>query len=482
VSNPLKSFYGRLSALFLLLVLILAASSLSIAFRSAGHLFDEVEQELNRKYASSLAVELQPFVTDEIRKEMIMERIQYMMVLNPMVEIYLISGKGDVLAYFTGPGDMVKRHKVNMEPVRAFVYGFNDELIRGDDPRTTDQLKPFSAAPLKISGGQGYVYVILRGRNFDRSLGMIRSSYYIRSGLIAFLLALAATLIAGLTLFSLLTARLRKLGKSVKGFEKGDYSNRVDIKGSDEIAALGRAFNDMARSVEQGIRQRNDLTTNISHDLRSPLTSIRGNLETVLLKDESLSREERITYLESALKGVSAFQRQVEQLFELSKLESRDIQVRREMFFPAELAQDTILKFQAQAEGKGIALTLYRSERNLPYQGDIALMERALSNLLENALIYTEKGGSVSLTLEERDHSLSISVKDSGPGIAPEEADRIFERFYRGDKSRNRRIAGTGLGLSIAKEIVELHGGTVKLVPQKDKGTTFLIELPLNVY
>jgi len=482
VFNPLKSFYGRLSMLFLFLVTMLAASSLFIAFRSAGHLFDEVEQELNRKYASSLAVELQPFVTDEIRRDMIMERIKYMMVLNPMVEIYLINGKGEVLAYFTGPGDMVKRQRINMEPVRAFIYGRNDDLIRGDDPRTTNQVKPFSAAPLKISGGQGYVYVILRGRNFDRSLEMIRNSYYIRSGLMAFFLALAATLIAGLSLFSLLTSRLRNLGKSVKGFEKGDYSNRVVIKGSDEIAVLGRAFNDMAQSVEQGIKQRNDLITNISHDLRSPLTSIRGNLETVLLKDVSLSREESRTYLESALKGVSAFQREVEQLFQLSKLESRDIQISREMFFPSELAQDIILKFQAQAEGKGIALSLNRSEKNLPFPGDIALMERALSNLLENALTYTEKGGSVSLSLEEREKSLVISVSDTGPGIALEESERIFERFYRGDKSRDRRISGTGLGLSITKGIVELHGGTVRLAPTKEQGATFVIVLPFNVY
>ncbi|MBB6480428.1 sensor histidine kinase [Spirochaeta isovalerica] len=476
--KPLRSFYGRLSLLFLLLVILLAASTLFIAFQAAGHLFDEVEQELNRKYASSLAVELQPFVTDEIQTDMIMDRIQYMMVLNPMVEIYLISGTGEVLAYFTGPGDMVKRHQIDMVPVKTFVFGQNSELIRGDDPRTTDQVKPFSAAPLKIAGKQGFVYVILRGRNFDRSLGMIRSSYYIRSGLISFLLALAVTLIAGFSLFSLLTSRLRKLGKSVKGFEEGDYGNRVEVKGADEIAGLGRAFNDMARSVEESIEQRNDLITNISHDLRSPLTSIRGNIETVLLKD-ALSAEEQKTYLESALKSVSAFQKLVEQLFELSKLESRDIKINREIFIPAELAQDIILKYKLQAEKKDIELKLNHSERNSPFSGDIALLERALSNLLENAINYTGEGGIVCLTLEEKTGKLFISVSDTGQGIPPEEAERVFERFYRGDKSRDRRISGTGLGLSITREIVELHRGTINLETSGNRGTTFIIELPL---
>ncbi|MBN2658609.1 MAG: HAMP domain-containing protein [Spirochaetales bacterium] len=479
--KPFRSFYSRLSLLFLLLVILLAASTLFIAFQAAGHLFDEVEQELNRKYASSLAVELQPFVTEEIKTDMIMERIQYMMVLNPMVEIYLISGNGEVLAYFTGPGDMVKRHQIDMVPVKAFVFGQNSELIRGDDPRTTDQVKPFSAAPLKIAGKQGFVYVILRGRNFDRSLGMIRSSYYIRSGLISFLLALAVTLIAGFSLFSLLTSRLRKLGKSVKGFEEGDYGNRVDVKGADEIASLGRAFNDMAQSVEQNIRQRNDLITNISHDLRSPLTSIRGNIETVLLKGDVTADDQKV-YLESALKSVSAFQKLVEQLFELSKLESREIKINSEAFIPAELAQDIILKFKTRAESRGIDLTLNHGGRNSPFSGDIALLERALSNLLENAIIYTGEGGKVILNFEEREEMLFISVSDTGQGIPPEEAERVFERFYRGDKSRDRRISGTGLGLSITKEIIELHGGTIRLESSGKSGTTFIIELPFKVY
>lgn len=472
------SFYSRLSLLFLLLIVGLAGTSLFIAFQAAGHLFDEVEQELNRKYASSLAMELQPFVKEEIDIRSIKQSIQYMMVLNPMVEIYLLGGNGDVLAYFTGPGDMVKRHKIDINPVKQFVMGKNSDLIRGDDPRTTGDVKPFSAAPMRIAGKQGYVYVILRGMKFDRSLELIRSSYYIRSGLITFLLALVLTLITGFTLFSLLTARLRQLRKSVSFFEAGDYSNRVSIKGNDEIADLGRTYNNMAASVQREIQQRNDLITNISHDLRSPLTSIRGNIETVILKEANLSPEERTAYLNSTLKSITSFQNLVDQLFELSKLENKNRKLMKEPFVPGELAQDVMLKFKSLAEKKEIDLSIRHSEKNHPFSGDIALMERALSNLLENAINYTEPQGSIQLSLEENETSVTISVKDSGQGIPREEWDRVFERFYRGDKSRDRRIPGTGLGLAITKEIIELHRGKLTLQSREREGSTFSIELP----
>lgn len=481
MNDLFRSFYSRLSLLFLLLILVLGGTTLVIAFNSSGHLFDNVEQELNRQYAASLAVELQPYVTDEIDETKIKETIHYLMVVNPSVEIYLISRHGNVLAYFTGPGDMVKRHKVDMEPVLKFIYSNSRQTVLGIDPRSEEGVKPFSAAPMKIAGDQGYIYVILRGRDFDRSLEMIRNSYYLRTGFFTLLLVFIATFILGLMLFSLLTRRLRRLGEAVKSFETGDYSQRVTVSGTDEIAALGRTFNDMAQSVENSIQQRNDLIANISHDLRSPLTSIRGHLETVLLKDDRLTREERREYLEASLKSVSAFQTLVEQLFELSRLENREYKGHFETFFPAELAQDVMFKLKARAEAKGIDLSIQHSERNSPYEGDIALMERALTNLLENALNYSNQGDRVILSLAEEEGELTIRVEDTGEGIPEEDLPRIFERFYRADKSRDRRLPGTGLGLAIVKEIVELHNGSVSVESREGEGTAFTLLFPLSL-
>lgn len=480
------SFYGKLSLIFLLLILLLGTGSLVIAFNAADHLFDEVEQALNREYASSMAVELQPMVKEGINEEQIKETINYMMVLNPMVEIYLLDRNGAVLAYFTGPGDKVLRHKVDLAPVKEFIMSGGKLAINGDDPRTESEKKPFSAAPMRIGNQQGYIYIILRGQSYDKSHQMIRSSYYLKTGLTTFILAFLATVIAGLSLFSLLTRRLRILGSAVKAYEPEKMNKPVQIGGSDELSILAETFNDMAISINRGIdqlhnaeQQRSDLIANISHDLRSPLTSIRGHLETILLKEDTLSKEVKREYLEISLKNVSSFQNLVEELFELARLEGKVIKPKSESFQIAELSQDVLLKLKPLAEKKQINLSMEPPETLPIVTGDIAMIERVLTNILENALAHTFAKGSVLLSLNCDTESVHVSISDTGVGISPEDIPHIFERFYRADKSRDRRTPGTGLGLAIAKEIVQLHNGKIEVFSTEGAGTLFRITLPL---
>lgn len=480
-----RSFYAKLSLIFLLLILALGAGSLIIAFTAAGHLFDEVEQLLNREYAASIAGELQPLVEKRFSENSVKEAIHYMMVLNPMVEIYLIDGSGNIEAYFTHPAESLERDYVDLEPLKDFIASGGTEPVLGDDPRTNNRRKPFSAAPLQMGDETGYVYVILRGESYDRSLEMLKSSYYLRTGFSTFLFAFLATLIAGLSLFFFLTRRLRRLSSAVKAFEQGQYDYRVDIQGADELSALGRAFNEMAASIgvvmeklRQAERQRSDLITNISHDLRSPLTSVRGHLETILLKGPKLDDEERNRFIDLSLKNVSSLQKLVEELFELSKLESNQVQPEKELFHIAELVQDVVVKLNPRAEESGISLAVVQPNEPAAVKGDIGMIERVLTNLLENALSHTPEEGEVRISIDSRPENILISVSDTGPGIAPEDLPHIFERFYRGDKSRGRETPGTGLGLAIAKEIVELHGGTIEAENRMGSGAVFRIILP----
>jgi len=170
-----------------------------------------------------------------------------MMVLNPMVEIYLLDASGDVVSYFIHPEKTLERDSIDLVPVRRFVDGMGGDLILGDDPRGGSERKPFSAARLPMGDEEGFVYVILRGNSYDRSLQTIRNSYYLQTGLLTFLIAIAATLVAGLTIFFFLTRRLRALSTAVDAFELGELNRRVRVVGDDEIGDLGRAFNAMAR-------------------------------------------------------------------------------------------------------------------------------------------------------------------------------------------------------------------------------------------
>jgi signal transduction histidine kinase len=468
VSGLFRTFYARLSTIFLVLVLALAAGILALAFRLAGHLFDEAEQLLNRDYAGSIAKELEPLVAGGFEPGRVRAAIHYMMVLNPRVEIYLLDSGGGVLAWFAPPAEGSPRGRVDLGPVRRFLE--SGRPILGEDPRSSRR-KPFSAAPLRLGDQRGYVYVILGGERYDRFLGSSRDSYYLRAGLATFLLAIALTLLAGFALFFLLTRRLSSLAQAVKAFQRGQLDRRVAARGRDELGALGRSFNEMAASIQAALAARRDMVANISHDLRSPLASIRGNLETLLLKERELPPAERRAFLEAALRSVDGFHRLVEELFELARLESGQARPRPESFPPGELVQDVVLKLRPRAEAAGVHLAAELPSELPPAHGELGLIERLLTNLIENALRFTPAGGTVKVSLSAEGGGTRVSVSDTGSGIAPEDLPHIFERFYRADRSRP--AGGAGLGLAIARQIAELHGSRLEVQSSPGRGSRF---------
>ena len=335
-----------------------------------------------------------------------------------------------------------------------------------------------------MGGSTGYVYVILGGERYDASLRMIRESYYLRAGFVAFLLALLATVVAGLALFSLLTRRLRSLAEAVRSFERGELGSRVDARGSDELGSLGRGFNEMAATIEASVEQlrnaermRRDLIGNISHDLRSPLTSVQGYLETMALKDAQLSPEERQRFLSISLRNMASLRRLVDELFELARLDARQVTMKREQLQIAELAQDVALKMEPRARDSGVSIAV-KPQGELPLvAADVGMIERVLTNLVENALRFTPRGGSVRLELGAESEAVRVTVADTGSGISSEDLPHIFERFYRADRSRERDSDGAGLGLAIARQIVDLHGSALTVESSPGQGARFSFSL-----
>ena len=197
------------------------------------------------------------------------------------------------------------------------------------------------------------------------------------------------------------------------------------------------------------------------------------------MKESSLSGDERRDLIEVGLRNVAGFQKLVEGLFELAKLEARQVSLQKISFSVAELIQDVVLKLQPRFNAKQLDVS-YNPAADIPsLTADIGLIERMLTNIIENAVNNTPGGGSVSINLETSANGLVISVADTGPGISKEDLPRIFERFYRSDKSRSRDSEGTGLGLAIAREVAELHGGSITAESPESGGATFIISLPL---
>jgi len=290
-----------------------------------------------------------------------------------------------------------------------------------------------------------------------------------------------------LVFFFFVTKRLHRVTRTVRDFERGDYNQRLSVDSDDEVSELAAAFNRMADTIQKNIRDleknailRRELIANISHDLRSPLASIQGYIETVLMKDDQLMPEERKSYLVTILKNVTNLNQLVHELFDLSKFDAKQTQPHFEPFSIADLTQDVALKFQPIAEDKGIHL-LTKLPVNLPFvYGDIGMIERVLSNLIDNALRYTKAEGKVTIQLEKKEDAVCINVSDTGAGIPEEDLPYVFERFYRVEKSRTRNSAdGSGLGLAIAKKIIEAHNSTIRVQSKLNGGTVFSFNLKI---
>ena len=348
----------------------------------------------------------------------------------------------------------------------------------------------FSAARISDGDGlQGYLYIVLGGEQYDHVVQMLGDSYILDSALIILLTALLAALTGGLVVFALQTRRLRVLGNVMRRYagESGDGRQAIRYLGNthDEIDVLGQQFNSMADKITSHIRKlkqmddaRREMVANISHDLRTPLTTMRGYLETLQLKHAELSSEDQQQYLQTVLSHSQQLGRMVEELFELARLDSCESVVFSEPFSMCELVQDVTQKFQLRAHKKSIQLNASLNPGAPLVYGDIAMMQRVLENLLENGLRHTPAGGSIHVGVDVDSGNVIVQVADTGCGIPAEDVPRIFDRFYQQDKNRSASNSA-GLGLANVKRILDLHGSVIKVSSELEKGTTFSFRIPV---
>jgi len=326
--------------------------------------------------------------------------------------------------------------------------------------------------------GDGCLYIVIGGKDDDSIAALLRDNYIFATIVRGLALSVFMASVVGLILFSFLTRRIRSMSATVAEFERGDYHRRISTASTDEIGQLARTFNGMADTIVANIKSlkrtdnlRRELIANVSHDLRTPLASIQGYLETILMKEKQLSAEQRKSYLEIVLRDTENLSRMVHELFDLSKLEAQQILPAKETFSMAELVQDATLKFKEKASSLEIDLSAPKTDGAMRVNGDIGLLERALSNLVDNALDYTANGGSVEVRVVSSDKGVRVSVQDTDVGIAKQDIPHVFERYYRGGKKKSRKSSSTGLGLEIAQKIVELHDSI------EGKGSIFYFDL-----
>ena len=476
------SLYARIALVYLASLLVLSVATAWIAVSQ----FDQLGREFQQRMQIDLAENLVPVMRQPLesgpQSAAATEAARLILSINPSLSLYVLDGDGVVVGDYARPGCGDRAH---------IDVGAIERLV-GNEPMLPvfvaapcgSQQSVFSAARVSYgrSATAGYLFVVLDAGTRMSMFAMLRTSSITRTLIVAGLLALASSGVVGLFLFALLTRRFTRLTHAVQRFADGHYGQRITPIRHDEIGRLGRAFNDMAATIEiqlnalrENDRQRRALVANLSHDFRTPLTSLRGYAEQ-LRDGHDLSAETRATHLDAILANARRLTTLAEQLSTLARLDAHERPLCVEPFSLAELAYDVAGKFRPQAEGAEVNLEIRRMPTAVQVEADLALIDRLLTNLIDNALRATPPGGVVWLDAEDTGDSIRICVGDTGVGLADNELGLVTQRFYRTPAGR-RRGDGSGLGLSIVEDICERHRTRLRIQSTPGRGTVMMFEL-----
>ncbi len=484
--------YGKLTAMLIIFTLFTTAAVITLTLWSNSQYHAEVTQLLNRQLANYIIDHQEPLFDEDgnVHTYSLESTAMHTMMINPLVEVYLLNPQGKILGHALHSDDVILEN-VDLQPVFSSLRGNQGGPIYGDDPRTPGERSIFSTAPVTINGElKGYLYVVLSSQSFDSIAEQLTTSYILKVSLGAMAALILVMFISLYIGFKRITKPLKKLTDQTRTFfvqEKQALTKTgTTILPRDELSALEASFDvmqdrikDQFREMQQSEHLRRELISNISHDLRTPLASIQGYIETVILKLDRLNNEQKKDYLKIALRHSERLGKLIAALFELSKLESRSMSIDKTPFSIAELIHDIVQEFELHASKKGIRFNLNQQVANMMVMGDLSLIERVFQNLIDNALRHTPSGGEININLSEKGHSIMVSIQDSGIGIAKDELPYIFDRYYKSSNSASKPQAGTGLGLAIVKRILELHNSTINVISEPNKGACFTFPLPL---
>jgi len=322
----------------------------------------------------------------------------------------------------------------------------------------------------------GYLGMLPRQRLSDTHQLLFVQKQKLTMAMIAGVMLLVSVAVS-LPMANRLVQPIRRLAASMHRLASGEYGTRVDVGPQDELGQLSRDFNTLALSLEKNEQARRQWVADISHELRTPLSILRGEIEAI----QDGIRQAGPDSMRSLHAEVMRLSRLVDDLYQLSLFDIGAFTYRKVDLNLRELLADAVTAFRPEFEQKGIAL-----QASLDPSGDFSIfadpgrLHQLFDNLMDNALKYTDRGGVLAVRLERRGGIASVELADSFPGVTAGELEKLFDRLYRVENSRNRALGGAGLGLAICKNIVEAHEGSIRALPAPQGGVLISIELPLT--
>ena len=493
---PRISFWRRLHVRITLVVLLLLTLMGGALFGLARHYGTQTALKATQRLNLDLAQYIvshqpRPLITPEGRAEaeLMKAMATQVMMINPAVEVYLLDAEGRGIGHAL-EDSVPLGTRVGLAPIRHLIAASQPTPMLplfGDDPRRPGQSNIISVAALDGEGpARGYLYVVLRGQDTQTLTEALANSNALRQIALGIALALLLSALALSVSLRKLTRPLRELTAQVQTFRAGDTPGAEPPRG-DEIEVLREATDalqqrvaEQFRQIEDNDRMRRELISNISHDLHTPLASIQGYVETLILGGDQLDAATREQHLRTVMRHATRLGGRVSDLFELSKLESGRVEPKSEVFCLSELLQDVIQSYQINAAQCGVSLCLSGdTHRRAEVVADIALIERVLQNLIDNALTHTPEGGTITVGVATEDGCYRVSVSDTGRGIDEEHLPHIFERYWRAsDAAETVPGHSAGLGLAIVKRILDLHGSVMRVRSELKRGTCVDFALP----
>lgn len=477
-----RSLYARIVFIYLTSMIVLSLATVLVAVDQYDQLGREWLQRAQIGMARHLTNTMREPLSHGAASDEASAAARRLMTINPSLSLYVLDERGRVVGAYgddqCGLGERVDRAAIDellsdmpMLPVYATMPCRGDQGV-------------FSVAPIVFGTAHspGYLFVQLEANTRISMSEIWQTSSISRTLLITGCVALALTIAVGLLLFALLTRRFSKVTRAVQRFARGDHHQRIPDLIDDEIGRVGRAFNDMASTIEAQVnalrendRQRRELVANLSHEFRTPLTSLHGyarQLGQRQLPDGS--RE----CLEAIRLNVERLTRLAKQLSQMSRSDISDRLLCFEHFSLAELANDIVSKFRPRAEENGIALEVHNEADMAQVSADLELIDHALTNLVDNALFATNKGEQVTIRIRRFDgNRLKIGVRDTGIGMTADEIPLVSQRFYRTANSR-KRGEGSGLGLAIVSDVLQRHESGLVIESRPGKGSCAWFTLP----
>ena len=383
-----------------------------------------------------------------------------------IIDLYAKSSEMAITCYSSSEGYVAygnKKYNPTPEQMMAMFKSTNNELSF----KHHNEVLAYGTKNM-INGQEYYIYV---QKDTSGQKSAIANSAILILGCVFLTGSIVFLVIA-----DIIVKPLTRLTNAIKELSNGNYNVRVDNVGQDEISKLNQGFNQMARQLAKQDETRQKFISDISHEFQTPLTSIQGFAN--ILKEEELPKEQRVKYANIILYNSKRLSSLAKNMLQLTLLDREEIELELTNYSLVEQMNRVISTQENQAMEKNIEIVFEMPKKEIFIEGDEQRLEQVWTNIISNAIKYTNEGGLITITMKKNSKDIEISIEDTGIGMSKEVVSHIFERFYREDKARN--VEGNGLGLAIVKSIVDLHHVKIDILSQVDVGTNFIVRLPIE--